>query len=134
MARQSLRRKEHHVDADFIRRARKAGDEHFRRRRDASQAPLVDRKVEVFGALAPLHLYEGERRAAPRDQVDLPRGNAEPLLKSAVTAPFLSAYREHIDCEEEQAYPLAFQDATEDQQRAWGEEMAQRRISQPKLG
>ena len=83
MARQSLRRKEHHVDADFIRRARKAGDEHFRRRRDASQAPLVDRKVEVFGALAPFHLDEGERFAAPRDEVDLARWNAEALPEDA---------------------------------------------------
>ena len=71
---------------------------------------------------------------APFELEQMEGGNAEPLLKSTVTAPFLSAYREHIDCEEEQAYPLAFQDASEEQQRAWGEEMAQRRISQPKLG
>ena len=50
---------------------------------DRPLARVVDRKVEVFGALAPLHLDEGERFAAPRDEVDLARGNAEPLPENA---------------------------------------------------
>ena len=94
-----------------------------------------ERQVQLAEKLHQQHLDMAALWQALRKELEqMEGGNAEPLLKSAVTAPFLSAYREHIDCEEEQAYPLAFQDASEEQQRAWGEEMAQRRISQPKLG
>ena len=54
-----------------------------RRRSDAAQAVLVDREVEVFGPFAPFHLDEGDDAAAPRDQVDFARRDAQPLAQDA---------------------------------------------------
>ena len=44
---------------------------------------MVDRKVEVGGAVAPFDLDEGDRAAAPRDKVDLADGDAEPFADDA---------------------------------------------------
>src|SRR3546814_20740993 len=71
MARQTPRRKEHHVDSDRIVRTREARGEYFRRRRDPAQAPGVDGEIQIFDAVAPFDLDEGAGAAAPRDTVAL---------------------------------------------------------------
>jgi hypothetical protein len=76
MARQAPRRKEHHVDAYVVARAGEARAEHFGGGGDAAQAILVDREVEIGGAVAPFDFDEGDRAPAPRDEVDLACGNA----------------------------------------------------------
>src|SRR3546814_8955655 len=81
MARQTPRRKEHHVDSDRIVRTREARGEYFRRRRDPAQAPGVDGEIQIFDAVAPFDLDEGEGAAAPRDQVDLARRYPQPLAQ-----------------------------------------------------
>ena len=43
---------------------------------------LIDREVEILGPLAPFHLDKGDSAAAPRDQVDLAHGNAQPLAQN----------------------------------------------------
>lgn len=83
MAWQAPWRKEHHVDADIVARSGEAWAQHFGCRRDAAEAILVDGKVKVGGAVAPLHLDEGDRTAAPRDKVDFADGNAEALAQYA---------------------------------------------------
>jgi len=50
--------------------------EHFRRRGNAAQAILVDRKIEVFGTFAPFYLNKGDDAAAARDQIDFARRHA----------------------------------------------------------
>jgi len=79
MARQAPRRKEHHVDADVVARPREARAEHFGGRGDAAQAVRIDREIEVGGPVAPFDLDEGDDAAAPRDEVDLAHGDAQPL-------------------------------------------------------
>ena len=79
MARQAARRKEHHVDSDVVARAREARGEHFGGGGDAAQAILVDREVEIGGAVAPFDLYERHRPPAPRDEVDFADPNAQSL-------------------------------------------------------
>src|SRR3546814_7287567 len=65
MARQAARRKEHHVDSDGIARTREARGEHFGGGGDAAQAILVDREVEIGGAVAPFDLDERHRLPGP---------------------------------------------------------------------
>ena len=81
MAWQAPRRKQHHVDPYIVARPGEAMSEHFGRRRDAAQAILVDGEVEIFGPLAPFDLDKGDDAAAPRDQIDLTRRNAQPLAQ-----------------------------------------------------
>ena len=81
MARQAPWRKEHHVDAYVIARPRKARPQHFGSGSDAAQAILVDRKVEIGSAVAPLDLDEGDDPPAPRDQIDFARRYAKPLAE-----------------------------------------------------
>src|SRR3546814_33088 len=83
MARQAARRKEHHVDSDVIARTREARGEHFGGGGDAAQAILVDREVEIGGAVAPFDLDERHRPPAPRDEVDFADPNAEPFAQYA---------------------------------------------------
>ena len=83
MARQAARCKEHHVDSDVIARTREARGEHFGGGGDAAEAVLVDRKVEVGGTVAPLDFDKGDGAPAPRDEVDLTDGNAQPLAQYA---------------------------------------------------
>ena len=92
------------------------------------------RQVELADTLHQQHLAMAELWQKLRAELELLEGgDAAPLLGSAVAAPFLEAYRAHIACEEDDAYPRVFADVPEEQERAWGEEMAQRRISQPRL-
>lgn len=92
------------------------------------------RQVELADTLHQQHLAMAELWQKLRAELELMEGgDAAPLLGSAVAAPFLEAYRAHIACEEDDAYPRVFADVPEEQERAWGEEMAQRRISQPRL-
>lgn len=79
MAWQAPRRKEHHVDADVVAGASEAGGEHFRGGGDAAKTEMVDGQVKVFGALAPLHFNEGNCASPACDQIDLARGDAQPL-------------------------------------------------------
>jgi hypothetical protein len=83
MARQAPWRKEHHVDAYVIARPGKARSQHFGGSSDAAKAILVDRKVEIGGAVAPLHLDESDDAPAPCDEVDFARWHAQPLTKDA---------------------------------------------------
>jgi len=85
MARQAPWRKEHHVDADIIARARKARAQHFGGSGDAAQAIVVDGEVEIGVALPPFDLDEGDRAAAPRDEVDLADRNTEPFAEDTPT-------------------------------------------------
>lgn len=79
MAREAPWRKEHDVDPYIVARTREAWAQHFGCRRDAAQAILVDRKVEVAGTVAPFDFDKGDSAAATRDEIDLADGNAEPL-------------------------------------------------------
>ena len=79
MARQAPWRKEHHVDAYVIARPGKARPQHFGGGSNAAKAILVDRKVEIGGAVAPFHLDKRNDPPAPRDQIDFARGHAQPL-------------------------------------------------------
>ena len=81
MARQAPWRKEHHVDAYVIAWPGKARSQYFGGCRDAAQAILVDRKVEISGAVAPLYLDECNDPPAPRDQIDFARRYAKPLAE-----------------------------------------------------
>ena len=81
MAWQAARRKEHHVDPDVVARPGEARAEHFGRGGDTAQAILVDRHVEIGGAVAPFDLDERDGAAALCDEVDLAHGNAEPLAE-----------------------------------------------------
>ena len=94
---------------------------------DAHQVALAEKLHQQHLAMA--ELWQTLRAELER----LDGGDAAPLLGSAVAVPFVDAYRAHIVCEEDDAYPRVFADVGEEQQRAWGEEMAQRRISQPRL-
>lgn len=82
MARQTLRRKQHHVDPYIVLRPGEARAQYFRRRRDPAQAMMIDRKVKVVGPVAPFHLDEGEGAAAPGDQIDLASGHAQPFAQN----------------------------------------------------
>ena len=81
MARQAPWRKEHHVDAYVIARAGEARAQHFGGRGDPAQAPGIDGKVEIGGAVAPLYLDERNDPPAPRDQIDFARRYAKPLAE-----------------------------------------------------
>ncbi len=83
MAWQAPWRKEHHVDPYVIARAGEARAEHFGGGGDAAQAILVDGKVEIGGAVAPFDLDEGDDAPAPRNEVDLPHGDAQPFADYA---------------------------------------------------
>jgi len=44
---------------------------------------MVDGKVEIGGTVAPFNLDESDGASAPRDEVDLADGNAQPLADYA---------------------------------------------------
>jgi hypothetical protein len=83
MAWQAPWRKEHHVDPYVVARAGEARAQHFSGGGDAAQAVLVNRKVEVGGAVAPFDLDESDNAPAPRDEVDLADGDAQPFTDDA---------------------------------------------------
>jgi len=83
MAWQAPWRKEHHVDAYVIARTREARAQHFGRGGNAAQAVLVDRKVEIGGAVAPFDFDEGDGATAPRDEVNLADRNAKAFADDA---------------------------------------------------
>lgn len=83
MARQAPWRKKHHVDPDVVARTGEARAKHFGGSGDAAQAILVDRYVEIGGAVAPFDLDESDGSPAPGDEVDFAHGDAEPLAEDA---------------------------------------------------
>ena len=81
MAWQTPRRKQHHVDPYVIAWPGEARPQHFGRRRDTTQAILVDGVVEILGPLAPFHLDKGDDAPAPCHQIDFARRDAQSLAQ-----------------------------------------------------
>lgn len=93
-----------------------------------------DRQIALAQKLHGQHVAMAALWQTLRSELEqMQAGEAQALLQSQAVAPFLASYRDHIACEEDEAYPLVFDGVDAGEQKAMGEEMAQRRIAQPKL-
>ena len=83
VTRQSARDDEDRVDPDVVAVAGVARRQPFGRDRDPAQAVSVEAPRRRLVARPLLHLDEGQRSAAPCDQVDLAAGNACAAVEDA---------------------------------------------------